>query len=165
MNEEPLVIKHNKKIKLIVPKTNDNIYIPVKLWFELILKNLGLVDLITIKRTCKSFACSKDIKSLIKDKTNTSFSKINKLHWNKINIIKNSNVIKDVFIMKHSGKFLFIKSIGLYNFNSKFMLGAFSSKKLLFEQFLTNYTTMYSKYLSHKTIKYDYIMISHGERS
>ena len=114
---------------------------PLQVWYDLILNNhIGLVGLIMVRRTCRSFATYKKLNDLIKLKIDASFSKIKKDYWNKTAKTNNSKIVTSEFTSKHPGKFLYIEQNGYYK------LGAFSSKSLLFDQFLRNYESTYGKY-------------------
>lgn len=65
---EPPRKQIRRKIYLEAPDPPEDLHLSLPLWFDLILSKLYLVELIQMKRTCKSFATYKRLKRLIKEK-------------------------------------------------------------------------------------------------
>lgn len=165
--DEPILIEHKKlKIHHKRKENINNVYMPLHIWWELILKHLGLLDLIIISRVCRSFYTYKPLKKLINDKIKTAFSGIKQTHRNKIESINNSRIVTIDFLNRHSGKLLFVQRIGLWHFVDNYKLGAFSSKTLLFNLFKTNYELHYKKeWYCSKQLNPNYVCFSYYERN
>jgi hypothetical protein len=72
------------KIKIHAPK-NAQVWLSLQEWLMLIFgPYLSLVELIQMKRVCKSFATHLGLKNLIALKINSAFKGIPEKHWNKL---------------------------------------------------------------------------------
>jgi hypothetical protein len=128
MNDyEPPVKRRLVKHKIIPPDRFELCHLSASLWFELILKRLFLVELIQMKRTCKTFAKLKALKHLIKDKEYACFGDIPKLYWNRLTSydMKKHRIV----FGNNPGRFVL-------HFRTKNVCkqGVFSSKHLLFQE-------------------------------
>lgn len=103
--------KRAKKIKLTAPPSARVAYLSLQEWLNLICKpRLSLVELIQLKRTCKSFATYKPLQQWIKEKQRIAFQGIRQEHWNRFAPTKNPKVVKKEFFRQHAGKFLIVRS-------------------------------------------------------
>jgi hypothetical protein len=121
-----------KRVRLIPESA---IHMPLETWYNLLLRHMTLVDLVHMKRVCKSFAVYKKLAALIKLKTKAAFSRLKSVHWNRMAATNNSTVMGDAYIKTHSGKFMCVKHI-----TSGYHVGAFSSKDRAVDQFIADYT-------------------------
>lgn len=128
---EPPLKKVARKITIVPPPHFEACHLSASLWFELILKRLSLVELIFMKRTCKTFAKLKALKYFIQDKEYSSFDDTPKRYWNRIvtpNASDLSNILeKGVFSIYITWESIFTPANGpLYA-----SYGIFSNKELL----------------------------------
>jgi hypothetical protein len=131
------------KIKIHAPR-NAQVWLSLQEWLMLIFgPYLSLVELIQMKRVCKSFATHLGLKNLIALKINSAFKGIPEKHWNKLAATAKKPVLEERhdqflieidFFNKHAGKFLLV--VDYYERKSRrFELAAFSNVALLFEYF------------------------------
>lgn len=102
--------RRTKKIKLTAPPSARVASLSLQEWLNLICKpRLSLVELIQLKRTCKSFATYKALKQWIKEKERIAFQGIRQEHWNRFAPTKNPKVAKEEFFRHHAGKYLIVR--------------------------------------------------------
>ena len=137
MEGEPVLpVKRAKKIKLTLPSKRV-VALSLQEWMELICKPLlSLVELVRLKRTCKSFAAYKVLNTWIAQKEKAAFGGIRREHWNKFAPTNQPKVITPEFFDKHKGKFIIVDSIwkGTSGWNHKYSLQVCSSKELLLQR-------------------------------
>lgn len=137
MEGEPVLlpIKRAKKIKLTLPSKRVAA-LSLQEWMELICKPLlSLVELVRLKRTCKSFAAYKVLNTWIAQKEKAAFGGIRREHWNKFAPTNQPKVITPEFFDKHKGKFIIVKTvwIGMVNAKKRYEMQVCSSKELLLD--------------------------------
>lgn len=149
MDGEPLLKR--PKVKIRAP-SNACLHLSLQEWYNLIFSRLSLVELIQLKRTCKSFATYKKLKELITLKQNSAFHGFQQRHWNRIsvstkglpldedaNLSFENRLINIDFFEKHKGQYIFIRYYPCLTIKEgKFMIGVFSSKALLLNAFHEN---------------------------
>jgi hypothetical protein len=123
------------KIKIHAPK-NAQLWLSLQEWLMLVFgPYLSLVELVQMKRVCKSFATHAGLKDLIALKINSAFGGLPDRHWNKLaNMTKNPvleqrhdrELIEIAFFSKHLGKYLLIVDYHQRK-SGRFQLAAFSS--------------------------------------
>lgn len=141
--EPPLKRRHHKRP--LVAESNVVCGLTHHQWFDLILQRLLLEDLIAVKRTCKTFATFKRLRSLIKDKEYTAFDGVDKKFWNRRAQYREFNVVDAFFaptssqpvdiVLKHCDKYLLYSEHEQGNSNWKSFLGIYSNKRKLWIAF------------------------------
>jgi hypothetical protein len=131
------------KIKIRAPK-NAQVWLSLQEWLMLIFgPYLSLVELIQMKRVCKSFATHLGLKNLIALKINSAFKEIPEKHWNKLSTLTKKLTLEQRhgqflieidFFNKHAGKFLLVVDY-FQRKSKKIELAAFSNLTLLLEHF------------------------------
>jgi hypothetical protein len=107
-------------------------------WFKIILSNAFLlVDLISLKRTCKAFALFKPLRGLIKAKEEAAFGKTPKKYWNVVKQCPYTNPLSFVGRLCVHKFVLFVLGNHIYpNGGNYYRLGVFSHKTKMCEVFL-----------------------------
>lgn len=138
------------KIKIRAPK-DTQVWLALQQWLHLIFRPyLSLVELVQMKRVCKSFATYAGLKELIALKIHSAFSGLPDRHWNRLApmtkkpvlvLRQGMDLIEIEFFSKHLGKFLLIVDYHERK-SGRFHLAAFSNytrlEKFLVEKFFTN---------------------------
>jgi hypothetical protein len=140
------------KFKIYAPE-NAHIWLSLQEWLLLIFgPYLSLVELVQMKRVCKSFATHAGLEDLISLKIYSAFDGIPERHWNRMTVMVNEPLldwdgrwtcalIELEFFRKHIGKFMVVvdnqeQKIG------RFRMAVFSSfsklEKFVNDTFLTN---------------------------
>lgn len=137
-----------KRPKVKVRAANKDAYIgmPLSIWLNLILKpRLSLVELIKMKRLCRTFYAYADLKALIALKQHSAFDGISERHWNHMAAMVKSPpmaddtwyefrnpLVAEEFFEDHKGKFILLQHFPAKTIkNGRFMLGVFSSRNRL----------------------------------
>jgi len=140
------------KFKIYAPE-NAHIWLSLQEWLVLIFgPYLSLVELVQMKRVCKSFATHAGLEDLIALKIYSAFDGISERHWHRMTRMEKEPpldwdcrskfpIIELEFFRKHIGKFMVVidnreKKIG------RFRMAVFSSsaklEKFVNDTFLTN---------------------------
>lgn len=136
---EPPLKRVARKITIVPPPHFEACCLSASLWFELILKRLSLVELIFMRRTCKTFAKLKALKYFIQDKEYSAFDDAPKRYWNRI-ATPYANELRDILEKGVFSLFITWESI-VTPANSPLYAsyGIFSNKELLLRS-LSTYT-------------------------
>lgn len=118
-----------KKVKIISPSMRVA-GLSLQEWTELFFKpRLSLVELVSLKRVCRSFAAYKPLQALIKEKEQIAFGGFHRRHWNAFAPTTQPKVISPEFLNQNKGKYLVVwHKIGLISAKDRFRLQVCSSR-------------------------------------